>query len=405
VPSLRAVGDVIDAEEDRRMEYPFLVDGLVLKINDLAVSERLGVVGKAPRASIAFKFAAEEATTVVEDIVVQVGRTGALTPVAHLQPVQVAGTTVSRATLHNADEIARKDVRVGDTVIIRKAGDIIPEIVQVLPKLRPKSAKSFSMPKQCPMCHGDVAKEEDGAVLRCTNKKCFPQQREHIIHAVGRQGFDIEGLGDKIVEQLLIEGLITTPADLWELTAGDLLPLERFAEKSVENLLAELKEKNAIDLPKFIVALGVPNVGVVTAQDLAREFGSLQKLSTATREQLLAMDGIGEKVADGIVAFFASVETQDLLAHYERVGVRTRAVQSGGALAGKTFVFTGSLPGMTREEAKQLVLAQGGKVASTVGKGVDYLVAGEAAGSKAKKAAELGVETLSEKQLEAMLDT
>jgi len=393
----------IKQQEQRRLQHPFLVDGLVLKNNDMAVARRLGVVGKAPRGSIAYKFEAEEATTVVEDIVVQVGRTGALTPVAHLRPVLVAGTTVSRATLHNADEIARKDVRIGDTVIIRKAGDIIPEIVQVLLKLRPAGTKVFGMPKRCPVCHGAVARAESGAVLRCINPKCFPVRREQIMHAVGRQGFDIEGLGDRTVDQLLQSGLIHTTADLWELTVGDLLALEGFAAKSAENVVTEIASRKTIELHRFIVALSVPNVGVVTALDLAREFGALDKLRVATTEQLLAIDGVGQKVADGIVAFFADKDIQQLLEHFVATGVRIAGAPKGGKLQGKTFVFTGFMEGMTRDEAKQNVLALGGKVAASVGKQVDYLVVGEDAGSKAKKAKELGITVISPAEFTKLL--
>ena len=392
--TLRAIESFLKKEDTRRERRPFLVDGAVLKIDDLALSKRLGVVGKAPRGSIAYKFAAEEATTVVEAIVVQVGRTGALTPVAHLTPVIVAGTTVSRATLHNADEIARKDVRVGDTIILRKAGDIIPEVVQVLPKLRPKGAKKFAMPKKCPVCGSAIAREESGAVLRCTNRDCFPMQRERIIHAVSRQAFDIEGVGDKIVEQLLQEGLVEEVPDLWELQEGDLTDLEGFAELSAHNLVKEIQASKKISLSRFILALGMPNVGVVTAHDLASEFRTLSGLVEASLEQLVAVDGIAEKVATGIVKFFAATHTKKLLAKYEMVGVVVQKAKAGGPLAGKTFVFTGSLGDMTRDEAKQLVQAKGGKVAAAVGTGVDYVVVGEEAGSKEKKAKELKLTTI-----------
>ncbi|MGH7929256.1 MAG: NAD-dependent DNA ligase LigA, partial [Candidatus Binatia bacterium] len=295
--SIEEVHQVAEEEARRRDSWPFQVDGLVIKINDVRIAARLGVAGKAPRSAVAYKFAAEEATTVVEDIVVQVGRTGALTPVAHLAPVRVAGTTVSRATLHNADEIRRKDVRQGDTVIIRKAGDIIPEVVSVLPKLRPKGAKPFVMPKKCPICASPTVHEDGGVVIRCSNPACFPQQRERILHAVGKHAFDIEGLGEKIVELLLGEGLIEEPPDLWELTAGDLEPLEKFAEKSAQKLVGEIKAHKTIPFNRFLVALGIPHVGVVTAQDLARSFSTITDLMKASPKELDIIEGIGQKTA------------------------------------------------------------------------------------------------------------
>lgn len=390
--------------EKRRLKYPFLVDGLVIKINDLSRSARLGVVGKAPRGSLAYKFAAEEATTVVEAIVVQVGRTGTLTPVAHLTPVSVAGTTVSRATLHNADEIARKDVRVGDTVVIRKAGDIIPEIVQVLPALRPKKTRAFVMPTHCPVCGSPVQRDEAGVAYRCTNRTCFPMQRERILHAVSRAAFDIEGLGDKIVEQLLQEGLIEDPADLWELQVGDLLPLERFADTSAAKLVRQIQSRTTISLGRFIVALGIPHVGTITATDIARELKTLERLRKVTREELLAIDGIGEVVADAFLDFMRSSHARLLIKKYLKHGVRVTAEKADGPLRGKTFVFTGSLGSFTRDEAKQLVQQLGGKIAATVSQDVTYVVIGEEAGSKASKARALGVTTLTPGEFKKMIE-
>lgn len=401
---LKSVYSWLEKEDKRREKRQFLVDGAVLKINDLELSERLGVVGKAPRGSMAFKFAAEEATTVVEDIVVQVGRTGTLTPVAHLRPVQVAGTTVSRATLHNADEIKRKDVRVGDTVIIRKAGDIIPEVIKSLPKLRPQNSKPFKMPTRCPVCGSVVGKEKDGTYIRCSNKNCFPQQREKIIYATGRAGFDIEGLGDKIVEQLLQEGLIEEVPDLWDLTAGDLLPLEGFAQKSAENLVEEIQATKEITLARFLVALSVPTVGTVTAQDLAREFKDLEKIRTASADALQEVDGVGQKVAEEIAEFFSNPATDKILTAFAKAGIKILPVKSGGKLDGKIFLFTGSLGDMTRDEAKQLVIAAGGKVAASVGKGLDYVVVGDDAGSKEKKAKDLGLKILTPAQFKQMIN-
>lgn len=389
--------------ETKRERQPFQIDGLVLKINNLADSKRLGIIGKAPRGSIAYKFSAEEATTIVEDIVIQIGRTGALTPVAHLKPVPVAGSIVSRATLHNADEVARKDVRVGDTAVVRKAGDVIPEVVKVLPHLRPKNAKPFKMPTRCPICGSPVKKDVDGVVVRCTNKNCFPQQRERVLHAIGEGAFDIDGLGEKIVEQLLQEGVIKDPPDLWELAEGDLTPLERFAEKSAQNIVREIQSHKKIPLARFLVALGIPNVGVVTAQDVAREFSTLQKIQRAPLEDFQKISGVGDIVAESLAEFFTSSAGKELLKKYQNVGIQVTPEKNTGPLKSQTFVFTGSLGDMTRDEAKQRVMALGGKVAAVVGENVDYVVVGQDAGSKAEKANQLGLRTLTPEQFQKML--
>ncbi len=401
--TLKEVEQVITKEGKRRLKRTFQVDGLVVKINDLETYARLGIVGKAPRGAAAYKFPAEEATTIVEDIVVQIGRTGALTPVAHLSPVTVAGTTVSRATLHNADEVHRKDVRVGDTVIIRKAGDIIPEVVSVLQGLRKKGSKPFTMPSTCPVCGSKTYKDPDGVVVRCTNTNCFPQQRERILHAVGRSGFDIEGLGEKIIEQLLQEGLIKNPSDLWELTEGDLLPLARFAEKSARNIIKEIQAKKEVTLARFLVALGIPHVGVVTAQDIARRFISLTALAKASKEELENLEGVGEIIADAIATFFSSEDTKHLLKRYKELGLKVLDEQASGPLTGKTFVFTGALATMKREEAKERVQALGGRVASTVGKDVSYLVVGDEPSSKVQKASKLGIPVLNEQEFATLV--
>lgn len=401
--SLDEVGRYIIGATEKKLKHPFQVDGLVIKINDLAISRRLGIVGKAPRGSAAYKFAAEEATTIIEDIVVQVGRTGTLTPVAHLKPVQVAGTTVSRATLHNADEIARKDVRIGDTVIIHKAGDIIPEIVKVLPSLRPAKTKPFKMPSKCPICGSPVTQAEDGVAIKCTNLGCFSQERERILHAVSRAAFDIEGLGEKITEQLIQEGLIEDAADLWDLTEGDLLPLERFAEKSAKKLIEEITAKKKFSLSRFLVALSIPHVGTVTAQHMARVFGTLEKLLAADEVALGDVPGVGEKTAPAVYAFLHNQKTKHLLEKYQKFGITITKEKTGGPLAGKTFVFTGTMTDMTRDEAKQRVQSLGALTASTVGEKVDYLVAGEEAGSKLMKAKELGITVLTPAEFVKMI--
>lgn len=405
VKNLTEFARVAKRWEKLRGRQPFQMDGLVLKVNSLSDSLRLGIVGKAPRGSIAYKFAAEEATTIVEDIVVQVGRTGALTPVAHLKPVPVAGTVVSRATLHNAAEVKRKDVRPGDTVIIHKAGDIIPEIVKVLPQLRPAGTKPFQIPRRCPICGSPVKSDAKGIIIRCTNPNCFPRQREHILHAVSDEAFGIDGLGEKIVEQLIQEGVIKDAADLWELKVGDLEPLERFAEKSAQNLVNEIQAHKRIPLSRFLVALGIPNVGVVTAQDLAQEFGTLSALQKASLEleEVSRVEGIGPVVAQSIVNFFASPAARELLEKYQHVGVEVVSEKNRGPLRGKTFVFTGSLGNLSRDEAKQRVRALGGKIASTVGEKVDYVVVGEDPGSKLEKAKKLGVTLLTPEQFQRLV--
>ncbi len=401
---LDAVWEYLQGQDDKRQAARFLIDGAVIKINDLEVSSRLGIVGKAPRGSIAFKYAAEEATTVVEDIVVQVGRTGALTPVAQLKPVSVAGTVVTRATLHNADEIRRKDVRVGDTVIVRKAGDIIPEVVQVLLPLRPDGgSEPFTMPKKCPVCGQAVYRDQDGVVVRCSNKRCFWQQREKIIHALGSSGFDIEGLGEKIVEQLLQEGLIKDVPDVWSLREGDLTPLARFGAKSAHKLVTEIQAHKTINLTNFLVALSIPQVGGVTAADLAREFGTLEVLSRTTTERLREVNGIGNVVADAVVKFFSDDENKKLIDKYMKAGIKVFAGRNDGRLQGQTFVFTGGLENISRDEAKNVVVSLGGKVAAAIGAKVDFVVIGNDPGSKAAKAREMGIKILTPDEFVKMI--
>lgn len=401
--TLDAVAAYLKKIEARKGSYPFLVDGAVIKINDLALAARLGVVGKAPRASIAYKFAAPEATTIVEDIIVQVGRTGVLTPVAILRPVSVAGTRVSRATLHNADEIARKDVRVGDTVIVRKAGDIIPEVVAVLPALRPAASKPYIAPARCPICKSRVIKDATAVANRCSNPSCFTVQRERIFHAVGPLGFDIEGLGEKIIEQLLQEGLIEDAADLWQLTPGDLTPLEHFATLKADKIVKQIQASKTITLSRFLVALSIPHVGVVTAQDISREFKNLSRLQRGSLAHLCSLDGIGDIVAPSIFKFFRQAGAKKLLRKYKSAGITIVSDTSQGPLQDKTFLFTGALDGMTRAEAKQRVLALGGKIVSAVSKQLDYLIVGEDPGSKTVWAEQLGITQLNADQFRELL--
>lgn len=382
--------------EKKRESLPHWIDGIVVFINDNATFRRLGIVGKTPRGGVAFKFPAEEATTVIEDILVQVGRTGALTPVAVLRPVNVAGTTVSRATLHNEDEIRRKDVRISDTVIVRKAGDIIPEVVSVLPNLRPKNAKIFQMPSKCPICGSSVSKDEGGAIYRCTNKLCSAQQLEGFRHFVSRTGADIEGIGPKMIEKLAEAGLLRDIADFYVLRKEDVLNLERFADKSAENIVASIQNRKTLSLGRFLYGLGIQHVGAVMANELAERFGSLEKISSATFEELSNIEGVGEIVGKSIYEYFRGKQSVKLLEKLKEFGVKIEKFSGTkrGIFSGKTVVVTGSLGDISREEAWELIRQMGGKVSESVSKNTGLLIAGEEAGSKLVKAQKLGVEIM-----------
>lgn len=424
--TLEAVEAFYEEWKNKKDNQPYGIDGLVIKVNQKRLQDALGFTGKAPRWAIAHKFAPEKATTVVEDITVQIGRTGALTPVAHLRPVQVAGTTVSRATLHNEDEIKRLDVRIGDTVVIHKAGDIIPDIVEVLPKLRDGSEKQFHFPKTCPNCGGAVVRPEGEAAHYCTNPKCFALQSQSIIHFVSRKGMNIEGLGDKIVEQLINEGLIKDAADLYFLTEGDLEPLERFGEKSAHNLIDAIDASRRATLPKLLFALGIRYVGEETAVLLAQRIydftclparqGSqisdcgivdvVKKIQSMNIEDLEEIDGIGSKVAHSVYDWFHDEDNIALMQRLQAGGVCLENPKSeiiNHTLQGKTFVLTGSLQQLTRDEAQDTIRTRGGTVSSSVSKKTDYVVAGEDPGSKYKKAKELGVTILDEGEFLKMI--
>ncbi|MBU1131355.1 NAD-dependent DNA ligase LigA [Patescibacteria group bacterium] len=396
---LPAVGNYLKKWEKAREKLEYLTDGVVVVINNINIQKKLGHIGKAERWMAAYKFPAEQAATIVEDIQVQVGRVGTLTPVAILKPVRVAGSTVSRATLHNQDEINRLDVRLGDTVIIQKAGDIIPDIVKVLPKLRTGKEKKFNMPAKCPICNSNVIKPSGEVNHYCSNKNCFAVEREKINHFVSKAGFNIEGLGPKIVEQLINEGLVTDAADLFKLTEGDLEPLERFAEKSAKNLVESIQSVKEIELAKFINALGIRHVGEETAIALAHQFGSLTKLESADLEELESIRDIGGVVAKSIYEYFRDRESQNFLKKLENVGVQVSSskVQSG-KLSGKTFVLTGSLESLPRDEAKDKIRSLGGQISESVSQKTDYVVAGDEPGSKFDKAKKLGVKIISEKE-------
>ncbi|MCL5093763.1 MAG: NAD-dependent DNA ligase LigA [Patescibacteria group bacterium] len=402
-PNLQCIQEFYDFQGKRREKLPFQIDGMVLIVNDEDLFKRLGVVGKTPRGAIAYKFPPEEVTTKLLDIRVNVGRTGAVTPYAVMEPVKVAGSTVSRATLHNEDEIKRKDIKIGDTVILRKAGDVIPEVVSPIKDLRTGKEKEFKMPKECPICGGPVVRPKGEAVARCLSKDCFAIEKERVIHFVSKDAFDIIGLGEKIVEQLFGAGLVTEPADIFALTEGDLKPLERFAEKSAKNLIDSIQEKKTVTLPRFIYALGIRHVGAQTAQDLADHFGDLNKLEKASVEELQEVEGIGDVAAKSIYEWFRDKKNINLLKKLKEHGVSYEKVRKTHELDGKTFVITGSLESMTREEAEEEIRKRGGKASSSVSKTTDYVVVGENPGSKLQKAEKLGVKTIDEKEFKKIL--
>jgi DNA ligase (NAD+) len=386
------------------------IDGVVYKVNCLADQQKLGFVARAPRFAIAHKFPAQEALTTVEAIEVQVGRTGALTPVARLAPVFVGGVTVTNATLHNEDEVRRKDVRSGDTVSVRRAGDVIPEVVSVVLEQRPGGAREFVMPSTCPVCGSQVEKPADEAIARCSGGLYCPAQRKQaLLHFASRRAMDIEGLGDKLIEQLVDHDIIQTPADIYRLDLGKLVNLERMAEKSAGNILAAIQHSRQTTLARFIYALGIRNVGEATAKDLARHFGSLDALIAAGETDLLQVNDVGPVVAASIVRFFAEPHNLEVVAALRAAGLTWQegeaAAVVSSAVVGKTFVLTGTLPTLSRDQAKEMIEVLGGKVAGSVSGKTDYVVAGEAAGSKLDKAQQLGVAILDETQLLEMLKT
>ncbi len=401
---------------DKKDKQDYLIDGVVVKVDERKYQEILGYTGKAPRFGIAFKFAAEQVTTVVEDIQLQVGRTGVLTPVAHLRPVLVAGSTVSRATLHNEDEIKRLDVRIGDTVIIQKAGDVIPDIVAVVKEMRTSKQKPYVFPEAVAACGGDgkIERIPGQAAWRCVSKDSYAQQRRQLSYAVGKSAFDIDGMGPKIIDALLEGQLISELPDIFDLERGDLLNLPRFAEKSVDNLLAAIEEKKkGISLPRFIIALSIAHVGEETAYLLAGEFKTLEKIAHATFEDFQKIDGIGDIVAQALVDWFKEKKNKDLIKKLEKV-IKVGQIHDAlpkdkewqlvkNKFSGKTFVLTGTLNSMDRDAAKQKIRGLGGSVSSSVSKNTDYVVAGAEAGSKEDKARELGVKIITEEEFLKML--
>jgi DNA ligase (NAD+) len=393
----------------RRPALPFEIDGVVYKVNDLAQQASLGYVSRAPRFAIAHKFPAEEMITKVLDIDVQVGRTGVLTPVARLKPVFVGGVTVTNATLHNEDEIRRKDVRIGDTVVVRRAGDVIPEVVRVLAEKRSGSEREFVMSAKCPVCGSHVERLEDEAASRCTGGLvCGAQRKQSLLHFASRRAMDIEGLGEKMVDQVVDGNLVRTPADLYKLGVMALANLERMAEKSAANLHAGIEKSKQTTLARFIYALGIRHVGETTAKDLAQHFGSLDPLMAADEATLLEVRDVGPVLAASIRQFFIEEHNRQVIDALRAAGVTwpevERAARSPGRLAGLTFVLTGTLPTRSRDSAKELIEQYGGKVAGSVSKKTSYVVAGEETGSKLDRARELGVAVIDEAQLLEMIE-
>lgn len=387
-----------------RKDLPFEIDGVVYKVNSLNYQDELGFVSRAPRWAIAHKFPAEEAMTQIVGIDVQVGRTGSITPVARLKPIEVSGVIVTNATLHNEDEMRRKDIQIGDYVDVRRAGDVVPEIVRVIKEKRPKSTKEFFMPSQCPECSSSLTKKEGDAVLRCNaGVECPAQRKQGIMHYSSRKAMDIDGLGEKIIDQLIGNGLLKNFSDLYKLTVEDLENLERFAIKSAQNLVEAINKSKHTTLGKFIYALGIRNVGESTANDLAKNFGAIKPILGANYDQLIEINDIGPKVAEAIIIYFADKTNQLEISLLLDSGISFKAndiaYTPSTELQGLVFVLTGTLPSLKREDAKLLITRAGGKVVGSVSKKTDYLVAGEEAGSKLEKAHELKVKVIDENQL------
>jgi DNA ligase (NAD+) len=405
-------------------DQPYDIDGVVIKVEEKDIQEALGYTGKSPRWGVAYKFPAEQTTTIVEDIQVQIGRTGVLTPVAHLKPVRVAGSVVSRATLHNEDEVRRLDVRIGDTVVIQKAGDVIPDIVEVLTQMRNGKEIKFRMPEFCPICNSPVKKhlsDRESVAHYCTNKECFAVELENIVHFVGRKGFNIDGLGEKIVKQLIDEGLISNSADIFALEEGDLKPLERFAEKSAKNLVRSIEKSKEISPERFLFSLGIRFIGEETAFLIISKINSNQfpnfsfqerqtpkkfaeEMQKISKEQWEAIEGIGPKASESLVYWFCEEKNRKLLDQMTEFGVVFSKTEYGAQnakhynLEGKTFVLTGELKSFTRDEAKAMIRERGGKVSSSVSKKTDFVICGENPGSKYEKARSLGVSVLDDRE-------
>jgi DNA ligase (NAD+) len=395
---MKEIVDYCHRLEEQRDQFPYEIDGAVIKVNQLALQARLGQKSRSPRWAMAYKFKATQETTRIIKIDVQVGRTGALTPVAHLEPVEIAGVTVSRATLFNQEEIEKKGVRQGDTVIVQRAGDVIPEVVKPITSMRTGREKPFVMPTHCPACGSEVFQKEGEVVLRCPNPDCPAQIKESLKHFVSKGGMDIDGLGDKVVAQLMDKGLVREAADLYDLRFEDLMGLDKIAEKSAQNLLAAIERSKTTTLPRFIYALGIRHVGEHVAERLSEELESLESLQQADEETLKAIDEIGPQIAESVVSYFADRSNQDHIRRLLKAGVHFQGLSpvSDTPFQGESFVITGTLQSMKRSEAKERIVRKGGRVGSSVTRGTDYLVVGESPGSKLQKAKDLSVDILEE---------
>jgi DNA ligase (NAD+) len=404
--SIDEIFGVIDEWDELRHQLPYEIDGVVIKVNEDRYRDELGYTSKAPRWAIAYKFEAEQASTLLESITLQVGRLGKITPVAELKAVQLAGTTVKRASLHNEDEILRKDIRPGDTVVIEKAGEIIPQVLSVVNPAREDRPPSFSMPENCPACNEKLEKLDDEVAWRCINPQCLPQVRERIKHFASRDAMDIDGLGEAIVEQLIDADLITTYADLYKLDKEDLIPLERMAEKSAKNLVQAIQNSKQQPLERLIYAIGIRFVGKTVAKDLASNFKSMDALMNASEEAMTQVDSIGPKIAESVKLFFNHEKNIQLIEQLRKAGLNFEMSESdvvSSVLENKKFVLTGSLPSLTRKEATELIEKHGGKTSSSVSSNTDFLLAGESAGSKLNKAQKLGIPVIDEEKFMDMI--
>ncbi|MBO6585709.1 MAG: NAD-dependent DNA ligase LigA [Gracilimonas sp.] len=404
--SIDEVHSIIKEWDDLRHQLPYETDGVVIKVNQSHLREELGTTSKFPRWAIAYKFEAEQATTTINDITLQVGRLGTITPVAELEAVELAGTTVKRASLHNEDEIQRKDIRIGDTVVVEKAGEIIPQVISVVNPDREDRSEPFKFPKTCPACNSDLIKYEDEVAWRCVNPTCPPQVRIRIEHFASRDAMDIEGLGESVVDQLVSEGLIKTYADLYDLRKEQIVELDRMAEKSAQNLIDAIEKSKEQPFERVIYALGIRFVGKTVAKDLAKAFNTMEKLQSLSEEELTDVDSIGPRIAESVVDFFSNEKNRAIVQHLGEKGLQFEQEEeqlASNIFEGKKFVLTGSLPTYTRKEATDLIEKHGGKTASSVSGNTDYVLAGESAGSKLDKANQLGVPVLDETKFRELI--